>query len=184
MMSQILPRCEDIRHTFTHRFLSFTVCCTTVNSMVSILLLRVYFWIMYLTSSFKVNFTLHKSGVPEQVHTGRLLMWPWHSLKLLCPPKYSGNEVLNPPAHGFCAFFTLAWPPVSPTLWLFKQVGFAWRWERNILLPFQVLLAGVRINMRQNNRRKSNKFNNMYTGEKPRKTENQNGWSHHLKYHL
>lgn len=43
-MSQTPSQCEDIRHTVTHHFQSFTVCCTTVNSIVSIILLRVYFW--------------------------------------------------------------------------------------------------------------------------------------------
>ena len=40
----------------------------------------------------------------------QLLLWPRCSLKLLCPPESSGNEVLNPLAHGFGVFLTLAQP--------------------------------------------------------------------------
>lgn len=44
VMSPVASQREEIRHTFTHHFHFFTVCCTTVSSKVLVLLLRVYFW--------------------------------------------------------------------------------------------------------------------------------------------
>ena len=96
-MSPMPSRCEDIRHTFTHHFESFTVCCTIVTPMVSILLLRVYFWNHVFNISFQGAFRVPQewcswTRAHASASSPMILMFPETSL----PGREFGKWIYEP----------------------------------------------------------------------------------------
>lgn len=85
-------RCEDTRRTFTHRFRSCTVCCTVVTPMVSILLLRVYFWNHVFNVSIQGPFHVPQEWCSWTASSPMILMFPETSL----PAREFGKWIYEP----------------------------------------------------------------------------------------
>lgn len=110
-MSPMPSWCEGIRHTFTHHFQSFTVCCTIVNAMLSILLLRVYFWNHIFNISFQGAFR-----VPQEWCSWTRTHVSFFSCDSDVPRNFSAFQrvwemnLWTSWPIGYSEFLTLPWP--------------------------------------------------------------------------